>query len=315
VQLVTSQIYVNPDKDFARSIMVAGTARSGTTWLGDLIATQLPCRTMFEPFNPVLVPEYQKFNYFQYFRPGDTDEECHAYATKIFSGNIRNRWIDRYNEKVFPKYRLIKEIRANLLLKWLHDHFPQVPILFLMRHPCAVVSSRLELGWATDRDIDHFLNQPKLVKDFLGDKLDLILNAETDEEKHAIIWSVTNLVPLKQFQNGEINMVYYEDLCLQPDRTLALAFASINHPYHSPGHEKISQPSQTAQATSAVVRGTNRVTGWKKKLSPAQIDRILQVVEAFGLENLYGDSFIPKNSAIGSEESYRIYPSLNTAAS
>lgn len=290
IQIVSSRFYVNPDPDLQKSIMVAGTARSGTTWLGDLIALQIPCRILFEPFNPDLVPQYRGFQYFQYMRPERVDPQFHEYARTLFSGEIRNRWIDHQNERLFPKYRLIKEIRANLALKWIHDHFPQVPMLFVMRHPCAVVLSRMELGWATDGDIRPFLSQPNLIEDFLDPYIDLIKGAKTDEEKHAIIWSVSNLVPLKQFRPGELKMVRYESLCTQPETELASLFEFLGIRSRIPNTAKINRPSQTSRQTSAVVTGTDRITSWKKKLSVTQIDPILRVVDSFGLGDLYGSS-------------------------
>lgn len=274
---------------------MAGTARSGTTWLADLIASQITCRIMFEPFNPELVSEYRGFHYFHYMRPEWDNKELYGFARPVFTGEIRNRWIDRQNEHIFPKYRLIKEIRANLLLKWLHVHFPDVPIIFLIRHPCAVVLSRMQLGWATDHDIEPFLSQPELVADHLSDHLDLIRNAKTDEEKHAIIWSVSNLVPLKQFMPDELKMVYYENLCTQPEIEFQTIFESIGHGYDDSLVEMVNQPSQTTKATSAVVTGSNKISHWKSALSPLQIERILNVVRAFGLDHLYDDSSLPLN--------------------
>lgn len=293
VQEIGSRFYINPDSDFRKSILVAGTARSGTTWLGDLIASQIRCRILFEPFNPNLVPEYRGFRYFQYMRPGTENAEFCAFARKVFTGEIRNRWIDHQNEQIFPKYRLIKEIRANLALKWLHDHFPQVPIVFLIRHPCAVVLSRIELGWATDKDIKPFLSQPSLVSDYLSGHLDLIRDANTEEEKHAIIWSVNNLVPLRQFRPGELKIVYYENLCTQPEIEMPDIFESIGQRYLSLGIDKTNQPSQTTRKDSAVVTGMDKITSWKKRLSTIQIKNILKVVDAFGLSHVYGESFLP----------------------
>jgi hypothetical protein len=296
--VIGSRFYVNPDPDPHKSILVAGTARSGTTWLGDLIASQISCRILFEPFHPKLVPDYRSFNYFQYMRPGSIGTELLAVAQRVFSGEIRNRWIDRQNERIFPEYRLIKEIRANLFLKWLHDNIPEVPIVYLMRHPCAVVLSRMELDWSTDSDIEPFLTQPDLVDDHLTDHLDLIRKAKTDEEKHAIIWSVSNLVPLRQFKPGELKIIFYENLCIQPEIELSDIFASIGQKFESPIIDKINRPSQTTRETSAVVTETDKITNWKKNLSPSQIDNIFQVVEAFGLGNLYGDSILPLNSGL-----------------
>jgi hypothetical protein len=275
---------------------VAGTARSGTVWLADMIASQIPCRFMFEPFNPHLVPDYRDFHYFQYMRPGSEDKKLYTFAHNVFSGEIRNRWIDHQNERIFPKYRLVKEIRANLLLKWLHGNFPDVPIIFLMRHPCAVVLSRMQLGWATDRDIEPFLAQPSLIEDHLAPHVDMIRNAKTDEEKHAVIWSVSNLIPLKQFQPAGLKVVYYENLCTQPGVELPSIFKEIGHQYEGFGLGRIAnRPSQTAQETSAVVMGADKIEGWKRSLSSKQIDNILNIVDAFGLSYLYGDSFSPRD--------------------
>jgi hypothetical protein len=290
IQVVGSRFYVNPAPDLAKSILVAGTARSGTTWLGDLIALQIPCRVMFEPFHPDLVPQYRNFQYFQYMRPGRVDPQFHAFVQKLFSGQIRNPWTDRQNERIFPQYRLIKDIRINLALKWLHDEFPQVPILFVLRHPCAVVLSRMELGWATDSDILPFLCQPDLIQDFIAPHIDFIKRAKTDEEKHAMIWSVSNLVPLRQFATGDLKIVRYENLCRQPETELSSIFEFLGVKYDIPSTARLNQPSQTARQTSAVVTGADRVTSWKKKLSTQQIDSILRVVQAFGLGDLYGSS-------------------------
>ena len=280
-------------------MLIAGTARSGTTWLADLIASQISCRILFEPFNPDLVPEYHGFHYFQYMRPGTENQRFYSFARKVFTGEIRNRWVDRQNQQIFPEVRLIKEIRANLALKWLHDHFPEVPIVLLIRHPCAVVASRMDLGWATDLDLRPFLSQPELIEDHLLPYMDLINNSKTIEEKHAIIWSVSNLVPLRQLKPGEVRIVHYEDLCTQPEQELPALFEFLGQAYTKPVMGTVNQPSQTARATSAVVSGANKIKNWSKKLNSLQIDRVLRIVHAFGLSHLYGESFSPLRPRVG----------------
>ena len=299
IQQIASRFYINPDADLDKSIVVAGTARSGTTWLGDLISSQVPSRILFEPFHPGLVPEYRGFNYFQYMRPGTENPKFQAFAQKVFTGEIRNHWIDRQNERIFSHIRLVKEIRANLALKWLHDHFPGVPIVLLIRHPCAVVRSRMELDWATDTDIKPLLSQPELIEDHLLPYMDLIKNAKTIEEKHATIWCVSNLVPLKQFNPGEVKIVYYENLCTQPENELSCLFEFLGQSYTESVVDIINQPSQTTKLTSAVVRGIDKIENWKKKLSPSQIDSVLRTVDAFGMSHLYGESVLPLSYKAG----------------
>jgi hypothetical protein len=240
-----------------------------------------------------LTPEYRGYHYFQYMRSDQQDKVLYSFARKVFTGEIRNRWIDRKNEVLFPKFRLIKEIRANLLLAWLHFNFPEVPFLFIIRHPCAVVLSRMELGWATDKDIEPFLSQPDLLNDYLSDYHDLIMRAGSDEEKHAIIWCVSNLVPLKQFQSNGMRITYYEDLCNQPEEELSKTFEHMEQIDISLGIIQPDKPSPTTKVTSAVVTGKDKISRWKKALTSSQITKILTIVEEFGLGHLYGDSLTP----------------------
>lgn len=290
---VCRRLYRDRNGDLDRSIVVAGTARSGTTWLARIISSQISCRVMFEPFHSRLVDAYANFNYFQYMRPESFDEELRNYCQVVFSGNIRHPWIDRQVTAIFPHYRLIKEIRANLFLKWIHNHFPQIPLLFVIRHPCAVVLSRLQLGWATDGDIEPFLTQEELVQDFLVDKMDVIRGARSPEEKHAVIWCVSNLVPLSQFAPGELPIVFYEHLCTRPEAEVERIFCTINQAYTSSVFDTMERPSTTATSASAVMHGDDRVTRWQRELSVRQIDDILSIVEAFGMSHLYSDSPLP----------------------
>ena len=286
---VYPRLYRDRHPDIADSILVAGTARSGTTWLADLIASQLSCRMMFEPFNPELVLDFHGFHYFHYQRPEQENLALQHYCEKIFRGRIRHPWIDREVDQLRPRYRLIKEIRANLFLRWINLHFPQLPLLFIIRHPCAVVQSRLQLNWATDSDIAPFLAQEDLREDFLKDKLMIIQQAKTAEEKHAVIWCISNLVPLRQFPPGSLQVVFYENLCVQPEIEIPAIFAAIGQPYDDSVFRYANRPSGTSRANSAVVTGKNRVDGWRQKLTPEQIKRILAIVDAFGLSDLYRD--------------------------
>lgn len=168
-------------------------------------------------------------------------------------------------------------------------------MLFIIRHPCAVVQSRMELGWATDKDIAPFMIQPDLVSDYLANHLDLIKNSSSEEEKHAIIWSISNLVPLKQFKPGEIKIVHYENLCTQPEIELPVIFKTLGQRYEPSVIKQSSRPSMTTRMTSAVVTGNNKIARWTNSLGSAQIKNILSVVKAFDLDYLYGDSLVPLN--------------------
>jgi hypothetical protein len=230
-------------------------------------------------------------------RPGEEDDRLLSFAREVMTGGIRDRWIDRHAEVLRPRCRLIKEIRGNLFLKWLHDRFPDVPILLILRHPCAVVASRLQLGWATDSDIDSFLAQPKLVADYLERRMDLVRRATTEAEKHALIWCLSYLVPLDQFAPGEIELVFYEDLCLRPESELPRIFRALGRSHDETVLETVDRPSLTSRSGSAVVTGEDRISRWRKLLPAREAEAVLSLVESFGLGHLYGDSDLPREVA------------------
>lgn len=293
INAVCSTLYRDSHPDIQRSIMVAGAARSGTTWLAELIASQVSGRIMFEPFHPRQVDAYRRFSYFQYMRPDEQDQELWRYCHRVFTGDIRNQWIDHRATRIFPQYRVVKDIRANLFLRWLNLSFPEVPMLFIMRHPCAVVSSRLQLGWWTDQDIAPILSQEKLIDDFLADKMEIISRARTDEEKHTIVWCVNNLVPIKQFSSSPLNVVFYENLCAQPHHEIPRIFHTVGCEYDDTVFGSVQRPSTSATLFSAVVTGEDKLARWTKELSPTQIDTILSIVEDFGLSHIYDESVRP----------------------
>jgi hypothetical protein len=286
-------LYRDTQEDIKKCIFLAGVARSGTTWIADIIRSQIPCRLIWEPFNPHRVRAFSCFREFKYLRLHDQDPPLSSYVETVMNGRIRNHWVDRELDRIFFDYRLIKDVRANLFLRWLQSKYPEVPLIFIMRHPCAVVLSRMEANWGADEDIQAFLSQDKLIEDFLDDKMHVIKEASTEEEKHAIVWAIQNLVPIWQYKNDVLNVVFYENLCLYPEAEIPKVFQIIGKGYRDSVFEIAEKPSKTSKLTSAVITGEDKVTKWKSRLSNKQISSILRVVEAFGLESVYGESCTP----------------------
>ena len=151
--------------DHTSSVFLAGTGRSGTTWLSDVVNHRRAYRYVFEPFYPAKVEVFAHFRPRQYLRPDDRREEFLGPARKVLTGGLRDPWTDRFHRRFVARRRLIKDIRANLLLGWIKANFPGLPIILLLRHPCAVVASRLALGWKDN--LFETMEQGDLVEDFL----------------------------------------------------------------------------------------------------------------------------------------------------
>jgi hypothetical protein len=271
-------------------MLIAGSARSGTTWVGAMLDSQIRGRILFEPFHNGKVEEYRQFRYFEYRSPRDEAPDLLAFCTALFEGRLRNEWIDRQVGRLVADFRLVKAIRANLLLGWLRHRFPRLPIVLLLRHPCAVVASRMHLEWATDGDIEPFRRQPALVADHLGDLVEWFDRARSPEQKHALIWCVHNRVPLRQLQRDEMTVVFYEHLCTRPEAEVPRLFEAVGHPFSERVYRTVARPSATTREHSAVVTGADRIRGWRRRLSSAQTESVLEVVRDFGLGDLYDES-------------------------
>jgi hypothetical protein len=264
--------------------------------LGRVIASQLSARIVFEPFFPEAVPDFASFHHYHFARPEEEDPELAGVVERIFTGKLRNPWTDKLTDRLRPDWRVVKDVRACLMLRWIHDHFPTVPVIFLIRHPCAVVASRTALRWPTDGDIKYFLQQPKLCADHLDQHMDLILSAETDDEKHAVIWCVTNLIPLVQFSDSPLTAVRYEDLAIDPRTQIPRIFDAIGQPFTNAVFEQVRTPSTTSTRHSSILRGGNLINSWKDRMGANAIDRVLKVVEQFGLSDLYAGTVSSMNS-------------------
>ena len=142
---IRGPVYLDINKNLSHSIFLAGDGRSGTTWISNIINYENDFRYMFEPFHPHYIQQARGYKLFQYLRPGNNEPYFIDTARKVFSGTFRSLRVDRFNRKTFVKKRLIKDIFSNLFLKWINTHFPDVKIILLLRHPCAVAVSKKKL--------------------------------------------------------------------------------------------------------------------------------------------------------------------------
>ena len=156
-----------------------------------------------------------------YLRPEANDPRWEAFFDRVFNGSLSNIWtrqdwriaegLSRWKPADRVTYRIarmcyhlrklraaryvVKEIRANLMLEWLDGHFP-LRIVFVTRHPCAVIGLRLRVGW--EANLGEIVTQAELMKDHLEPYREWICGARTPLQRAAVLWCVENLVPLKQ---------------------------------------------------------------------------------------------------------------------
>jgi hypothetical protein len=276
-----------------RAMMIVGAARSGTTWVAELVASQSPTRIIFEPFYPQGVPEFRQYDSMMYVPPRAREPELRETIQKILCGQIRGHWVDHQVACLFPRQRLVKAVRANLMLGWLRKEFPQVPTVLMVRHPCAVVASRLETTWNPKDDLESIFGQTGLISDFSLARADLLKRNRRAEELHALVWCLQHLVPLTQVAPGEIHLLFYEDLCQHPEIEVPKLFAALNRSFDDSIYRFLERPSRMTSSKRLRSTPLERAVGWKDKLSADQQRRIQNVVNHFGLSHLYGSSAFP----------------------
>lgn len=277
--------------NYKNTILIAGIGRSGTTWLEEIVNYNNSYRIMFEPFRSVKVDILREWDWHQYIRTDNNKEKYLKPATTILNGNIRNQWVDHLNKKIITNKRIIKDIRANLFLKWIKNNFPEVPITYIIRNPCAVANSKIILRW--EEAIKNYLLQKDLMEDFFEPfKEDIIKISDLFEIK-ILIWCLENYVVLKQFKKGEILVVFYESLCLKSQREINRIFNFLGEKIPINIDNIISKPSALSRDFSAINNGTNLINSWKKHITEKQTRKSLEITRIFGLDKIYGSSEIP----------------------
>jgi len=291
---IHSRIFVDYNPDHKNTVLLAGSGRSGTTWVAEIINYRNEFRYIFEPFHPYQVNFFGNSPIRQYLRPGNREGHFIAQVQAILSGRINSRWTNKFNRRFLCHKRLIKAIRANLLLKWMHVNFPGLSIILLLRHPCAVAHSQLTLhAWPWDVDPEQFLAQQDLMQDFLDPFREVMENVQTEFEKHILLWCVENYVPLKQFKRDEIHLAFYENFCQEPEYEIDRLFSFLGKSYGKAVLAELGRPSQVSRKESAIVSGGSLVDSWREKITHEQIETAIAILRTFGLDKIYSRDSMP----------------------
>lgn len=289
--------YVDRDPSLTATTLLVGSGRSGTTWVEEVIDRHHDHRVVFEPLRAPAAADgpLAGIPHGLYLRPGDPAPRWRPPIEAILRGRVRDRWADHQNHVLVAHRRLVKEIRANNLLAWLVDAFPELAVVWLVRHPCAVVTSATGLQW--DDHVDALVGQADLVADHLEPLADVIGSASTRFDRLVVQWCIENLVPFRMLAPGDAHLVFYEELVERPYEVAAELLRSLGQEPDDALRAAVERPSKLATADSAVVRGADLVSGWRSQLSARDAARAIELVAAMGLGDVYGDDPRPDAAA------------------
>lgn len=294
LQALRGMAHVEKNKDISNTVLLAGVPRSGSTWISNIINHNTEYRYIFEPFFPKYVKPFRTLKYRPYLPPHDSSPELFALFERILQGRIRHFWTDRFNKKVFCSKRLIKEVRINLLLKWLKTNFPDLRVVLLLRHPFAVAHSLVTLSWPSH--LDAYLTQPRLVADFLRPFEKELKQCQGDFEKHVCAWCIQNYVPLMQFKDhdhSDLYIAFYEKFCINPIAETKALFKWLDQDCSTIVGSNLKKTSETSKVVLDSVSGEDLVLKWKKFVPVNDIERGLDWMQFFGLDHIYGVDPLP----------------------
>ena len=288
----------------ASTILVAGSGRSGTTWLAEILLANRPARYIFEPFHPIRSKESGSLGGRRYIPPQTRDSVLEARLESILRGGIHNPWVNRLNRRVICRRRLIKCIRANLMLRWIHRLHPHLKIIYIIRHPMAMANSYTELHMRPP--MEEYLRQPDLVTDYMKGMEKQFREPGTPFAAHLLRWALEQAVALDGLVTSEgLHILFYEHLCVHPGIELKRLGDFLGRSPDQAMFRALNRPSSMSHAGSAIRTGTDRVQRWRSNVSPEQERFADRLLSRLGLDALYGKDGMPVSPPGTPPEPYR----------
>jgi|TARA_Y100000294_G_scaffold81209_1_gene76293 hypothetical protein len=238
-------------------ILVTGSHRSGTTWVGKILKTAPNVFYIHEPLTPNSITRaVLSFDlWYTYFNPLKDYHQIERVLQKLFEGSYPISWVFHFRKKIphtdyrnlncinddkfdykYIKWRLntymdslkirksdsiiplIKDPIALTAAEWLYEKW-QCRNVILMRHPAAFVSSLKRLDWRFN--FENFTKQPELIDRFLSTIRSEIEDPPNDPIAEAsLVWKCLTMIIL-DYQEIYPEWIYirHEDLSRDPMNT------------------------------------------------------------------------------------------------
>lgn len=301
-----------------KPILVTGSHRSGTTWVGRMLASSPKVVYIHEPFNlshDIGICGAQFEHWFTYI----CKQNEHKYFKQIkdtieFRYNIFGKLkISKKSEPVsrevrnylqFVRYRrnnmrpLLKDPIAVFSAEWLSLKFDMETIV-MIRHPAAFAGSLKMKNWT--HPFSHFLAQPLLMNEYLypfENEIRYFVDDERDIiDQAALLWKLIHYMILK-FKENQPNWLFvrHEDLSRNPIFGFETMFNKVGLEFSERVAETVknhsslnSLPNSESRYFKDVQRNSvSNIWTWRDRLTSSEIERIKSRVHEIS-EQYYSD--------------------------
>lgn len=301
---------------YRKPILVTGSTRSGSTWVGKMISLSPSVGYIKEPFNLEHRPGICSAKFDHWFTYISQENESYFSEnidrTIRFSYNIKEeikavnslkdalRFLRDYS--IFYQYRisnvrpLLKDPIAVFSAEWLADKF-DMDVVVLIRHPAAFVGSIKKKNWHFD--FSHFLKQPLLMEKYLYPFETEIRESTTKEydviEQACLLWKLIYHVVAKYHNNHQDWIfVKHEDISFNPIAGFQEIFSTLNLDLSNKIRKVIEEYSSSQNSSENskdehlffLITGRNlkrdsrsNILNWKSRLTKAEVDKIRKKTE------------------------------------
>jgi hypothetical protein len=300
---------VTSNKNLRSPILVTGAHRTGTTWVGKMLAASGEAAYISEPLNI-------------WHRPGVMRVPIQYWYKYICERN-ENEFLDALHDTIHFRYLLLAEIgslrskkdvlrmgrdiniflygnllRKRALLKdpfavfsaiWFAEKFG-CQVVITVRHPAAFASSLKRLNWPFD--FKHLLSQPLLMQDWLEpfrSKMETLAERPDDILGQAsLLWCIIYRVIMQyRLERPDFQIVRHEDLSLDPVKGYQTLYSNLGLRFIPRVEQAIlkssssDNPKELSKHSTYSVRLDSQANliNWKKRLEPQEIVRIRNITE------------------------------------
>lgn len=297
----------------AAPILVTGAHRTGTTWVGRLLAAPPRVAYISEPLNVLHrlgvlnmhIPDWYTYicdDNASLFLSAFRELLSFRYNVGREIGSLRSlhdagRMVRDLTTFVQARMRdslpLIKDPFAVFSLAWFANEL-NCRVVVTVRHPAAFASGLKRLGWTFD--FQNLLRQPLLMRDHLAAFRAAMSSQDCGDVvgQAGLLWSMiySTLQRLRASAAG-IQVVRHEDLAEHPVEGFRALYEALELEF-TPQVERailesssIANPSELSSRRTHAVKMDSRASlrNWKRRLSVEEIARVRRLTQ--GVSELY----------------------------
>lgn len=292
-------------------ILVTGTHRSGTTWVGKMLAADGSTAYIGEPLNVLHRPgvfHAKVRHWYQYICEDNESEFLPAFEELLeFDYHLWNEirslrsrrdflrmgrdFLIFYNGLMRGQRVLLKDPFAVFSTPWFAKKL-NCRVVITVRHPAAFASSLKRLNWSFD--FQDLLDQPLLMRDHLGPYREEMQSLKLDDVigQAALLWKlIYNSVHVTQALHPDFIVIRHEDLSRDPIPGYRDLYKSLGLEFTSRVEKLISNSSSSE---NPVEYSRKKVHGfrldsranmdvWRKRMTVEEIERIREITRDVAL--------------------------------